>query len=428
VRGRRFTEIERQVPGPYPGALLIGREEERLVMKVLRAKSPFRYYGPEVLGMVSEFERRFARRLGHEHVLAVNSGTSALKCALGAVGVGPGDEVLVPAVSYIATADVVLSLGACPVFVDVDRTFTMDPEDLERKISRPRVRAVTPVHLLGGPAALEPILAAAREHERPVIEDCAQACGASYRGRPVGSIGDAAVFSFQINKIITAGEGGAVATSAPALIERALMLHDHGRRRERDADCDGTLGEGFRLNELSGAVLLGQLGRLDDILSRLRSTKARVLARVRRLVELDLVPTHDHEGEAGAALSFLVANRMAARQVVCSLNRSGVPARVLYGGACLYDHEVFRRSGLPFQRCPRAEELIGRAVVIPMGSTYTRADVEQVAQAIHRAMTEAKPLQLVEPPPSPAPATVDWIDSNRSTRAQVVARSANNQG
>lgn len=371
------------LPGPYPGALLIGREEERLVLEVLRSKSLFRYYGPKVLGKVTAFERAFAMRLGVRHALATNSGTSALKCALFAAGVGAGDEVLVPAYSYVATADVVLSLGAKPVFVEIDDTCTMDPTDLERKIT-PRTKAITPVHLFGVSADMAPILEIARRHGVKVVEDCAQSLGATYRGQSCGTIGDIGITSFQLNKVITAGEGGAVFTSDEALFDRAVRLHDHGNFRGKNGG-EPLVGEGFRLSELQGAVLLAQIGRLDDILARMRAAKRYLVDKLEGVRGIQLARTPDPEGDAGCGLMFFVRDVSICGRFVEALNAEGIRALRQYSGKTLYMQDAIRVAGYgqPGQ-CPKSEDLVARCIFLGLTTTFTRRDLSDTVTAIRK--------------------------------------------
>jgi 8-amino-3,8-dideoxy-alpha-D-manno-octulosonate transaminase len=377
------------LPGPYPGALLMGREEEKGVLEVLRSKSLFRYYGPEVLGKSTEFERRFAARTGSRHALALNSGTSALKCALFAVGVGPGDTVLVPSFSYVATADVVLSLGARPVFVEIDETMTMDPVDLRRKLSAgtDKPRAICVVHLFGVAADMDPILALAREHDIPVIEDCAQSCGAMYRGNTVGHLGAMGIFSFQLNKVITAGEGGALVTDDAALYDRAVRLHDHGNHRGNESAGSPLIGEGLRVSELTAAILLAQLGRLDDILSRLRSAKRFLLERLADVPGLTLTRIPDPEGDGGVSLTFFTESVEKTARVVEALNAEGIRVLRQYGGKLLYQQPAIRSANLqPEPLCPRSIDLVGRCVFLGLTTTLTRRDLQDIVTAIRKVM------------------------------------------
>lgn len=377
------------LPGPYPGALLMGREEEKAVLEVLRSKSLFRYYGPEVLGKAAEFERRFAARIGSRHALAVNSGTSALKCALHAVGVGPGDTVLVPAFSYIATADVVLSLGATPIYVEIDETMTIDPVDLRKKVEAHqgrKPRAICVVHLFGVAADLDAILAVAREADIPVIEDCAQSCGTMYRGKTVGQFGALGIFSFQLNKVITAGEGGAIVTDDPALYDRAVRLHDHGNHRGNESAGEPCIGEGFRVGELTAAILLAQLGRLDDILARLRKAKRYLTERLAEVPQIQLTATPDPEGDGAVSLTYLCDTPERAQRAVKALNAEGIRVLQQYGGRLLAQQPAIRSAKLADQPCPRSTELVARSVFLGLTTTFSQRDLRDIVTAVRKVM------------------------------------------
>jgi len=374
------------LPGPYPGALLMGKEEERQVLEVLRSKSLFRYYGPDVLGKAAELERRLAARVGAKHALAVNSGTSALKCALFALGVGAGDEVLVPAHSYVATADVVLSLGARPVFVEIDETMTMSPADLKKKIHK-KVRAVCVVHLFGVAADMDAILAITKPLGIPVLEDCAQSLGAAYRGKTVGQIGDIGVYSFQLNKVITAGEGGAITTNDARLHDRAVRLHDHGNHRGNEAAGVPQIGEGFRMGELTAAVLLAQLGRLDDILSRLRSAKRTLTEGLEGVPGVTLTPVPDPEGDAGVALTYLCDTEERATRAVAALNAENIRVLRQYGGKPIYQQAAVKSVKLtPEPLCPRTADLVGRCVFLGLTTTFSKRDLGDVVAGVRKVM------------------------------------------
>ena len=209
----------RQRPDPpmFPGGMLIDETEEAAVLEVLRTKRLFRYYGPvEGPSKADQLEEAFARHMGVRHAVAVTSGTAALVSGLIGIGVGPGDEVIVPAYTWIASPLAVAAVGAVPVLAEVDDTLTLDPEDVRRKIS-PFTKAIMPVHMRGLPAHMDALMEVARSNDLFVVEDTAQADGASYHGQRLGSIGDVGCFSLQFNKIITCGEGGMVITDSEAM-------------------------------------------------------------------------------------------------------------------------------------------------------------------------------------------------------------------
>ncbi|HNR32334.1 MAG TPA: DegT/DnrJ/EryC1/StrS family aminotransferase, partial [Candidatus Hydrogenedentes bacterium] len=314
------------LPAEFPGAVWYGEEEIEAAMRVMKRRSPFRYYGPDCGFEVRQFEREFARYLaakpgapwpeaGDILVTAVNSGTGALEVALDALGVGCGDEVIVQGFMWIASISSIIRARAVPVLVDSDDTLNMDPEAIRAAVT-PRTKVIMPVPMLGGCARIGRIMAVVREinAERRtqglppvrVLEDCAQALGAHARGIPgsiaplgdedihrVGTFGDAGIFSLQINKDMTAGEGGMIVTRDPELHRRIEALHNVGYAKDADpaqnwyGDAPLGWGHGRRMTELQGAVARAQLRKLDAILDNMRRSHARFEVHAR---ELGLTP------------------------------------------------------------------------------------------------------------------------------------------
>ena len=205
------------LPPMYPGGLRIGEEEEAAVLTALRSKRLFRYYGPDSgPSQVQAFEQAFAVHMDVKYALAVTSGTAALMCALVGLGIGPGDEVIVPAYTWIASASAVFAVGAVPVIAAVDRSLTLDPASVEANLTA-YTKAIIVVHMRGAPAAMDALQAIAAAHGLAIIEDAAQACGGSYHGKRLGTIGAVGAFSFQYNKVITSGEGGMLVTNDDAI-------------------------------------------------------------------------------------------------------------------------------------------------------------------------------------------------------------------
>ena len=218
---------------------------------------------------ITQFEQKFAEFIGVKYALAVSNGTTALHLALVSLGIKEGDEVIVPDLTFIATANAVAYTGAKPVFADIDpETWCIDPEDIKRKITR-KTRAIIPVHLYGHPADMEPIMDIAKEYGLYIVEDCAEAHGAEYKGRRVGSIGNCGVFSFYGNKIITTGEGGMITTNDEKLYEKAKYLRDHAMSKEKRY-WHTEIGYNYRLTNMQAALGLAQLERIDEIIKKKR--------------------------------------------------------------------------------------------------------------------------------------------------------------
>lgn len=241
---------------------VIGKEEEELVLDSLRSG-----WVSSIGKYINEFEEEFARFCDIRYGVAVSNGTAALHLSLAAAGIGLGDEVIVPTMTFVATANVVVYTGAKPVFVDSEKeTWNIDPDKIKEKINR-RTRAIIPVHLYGHPANMGLILAIARKYGLLVIEDAAEAHGALYKNKKAGSMGDMSCFSFYGNKIITTGEGGIVVTNNKSLAGRLRLLRDHGASKRRKY-YHPYLGFNYRMTNLQAALGLAQLRKIDTILQK----------------------------------------------------------------------------------------------------------------------------------------------------------------
>ena len=270
------------------------------------ARNDLARYGKAGKSEAGKFEQELCRTIGVEHALAVNSGTSALIGALVGAGIGPGDEVLVPAYTWVATAAAPLAVGAVPVLVEIDESLTMDPADIVRKIT-PHTKAVIPVHMLNLVCDMDAIMKVAADHGLVVIEDACQAIGVRHRGRRVGSIGHVGAFSFNHHKNISSGEGGAVLTNDRRIHARAAMHHDVGSyERPGWIETEALFpGVNHRMPELCAAVLRPQLARIDAQLDRRRERRQMVLDRVTSAWKRARpAPHHDEADAVGLALTF----------------------------------------------------------------------------------------------------------------------------
>lgn len=293
-----------------PGSYLFGEEERKEVMDVLESGYLFRYGqedDPDFKHKVATFERLFAERMGMKHAVATSSGTGSLLCCLAALGIGAGDEVIVPGYTFIASISSIILSNAIPVLAEIDESLTLDPDDVEKRIT-PRTKAIMPVHMLGNPCNMDRIMAIAKKHHLLVIEDCCQAVGASYHDRRVGSLGDMGAYSLNVFKTITAGDGGVVATDDDILYERAFGFHDQGHKPSRmgvEVGNRSIVGMNMRMNELTGAVALAQLGKLDNLLADLRVKKARLKAKLTGLPGVGFRKINDQAGECATLLTLL---------------------------------------------------------------------------------------------------------------------------
>lgn len=309
---------------PGPGFDLIGDEEIAEALDVLRGGWLYRYGqadDPNFKAKVWTFEKQMADYLGVKHALAVNSGSTALWIALLALGIGPGDQVIVPGFTFIASIAAIVYAQAVPVLAEIDTTFNLDPRDVERKIT-PQTRAIMAVHLMGNPARMDELRAIADRRSVFLVEDCAQAFGACYQGRRVGSIGHIGAFSFNYAKVITAGEGGLVVTDDDALYQRGFALHDQGHaplRQGREVGARPFLGLDFRMTELQGAVLLAQFRKVDEIRARLHAHKRLFQSRIQDLPGLQFRELTDVDGEAATVLTVIFPTAEIARAVAREL-------------------------------------------------------------------------------------------------------------
>jgi dTDP-4-amino-4,6-dideoxygalactose transaminase len=263
---------------PGPGAYWFGKEELEAAMEVLHSGYLFRYGNendPKFLHKVSDLEKEFARYCDINFALATSSGTSSLVASLLALGLNPGDEIIVPAYTFVASYSSVIFVGLVPVLAEIDESLTLDPEDIEHRIT-PRTKAIMPVHMLGNPCDMDRIMAIARKHNLLVLEDCCQAAGASYNGKKVGTIGDIGAFSLNIFKTINSGDGGLIVTDDQALYEIAFAVHDQGHKPLRfgvEVGSRNILGLNFRMNEITAAVGLAQLRKIEKIVANLHEKR-----------------------------------------------------------------------------------------------------------------------------------------------------------
>src|SRR3954451_824798 len=320
----------RPEPPMFPGGMELGDEEIAAATRVLASKNVFRYYGVgDGPNEVADFEREFASHLGAKHALCLNAGSSALICGLIGAGVGPGDEVIVPAYTWNATPNAVIASGATPVLAEVDESLTLDPEDVARKIG-PKTKAMLPVHMRGAPANMDALTGLAREHGLVLVEDVCQAAGASFAGKRLGTFGDAGAFSLQFNKIITTGEGGVMITNRDDLYDLAIDVHDCAGSLRRGAGLPRFAGWNFRASELQGAVARVQLTRLDGLLERMRSNQRRLVDRIGSLPGLTLRRPNDDGGDAGICLIAFTASPALAAEAVEALKAEAVAAMRIY--------------------------------------------------------------------------------------------------
>jgi 8-amino-3,8-dideoxy-alpha-D-manno-octulosonate transaminase len=377
----------------FPGGMELGEEEAEAAARVIRSHNVFRYYGvDEGPHEVLDFEREFAAFMGTKHALCLNAGSSALICGLIGAGIGPGDEVIVPAYTWNATPNAVIATGADPVLAEVDESLTLDPEDVERRLT-PRTKAILPVHMRGAPANLAALTALAEDHGLALIEDVCQAAGASYRGSRLGTFGDAGAFSLQFNKIITTGEGGVLITDRDDLYELAIDVHDCAGSVRRGAGLPRFAGWNFRASEIQGAIARVQLTRLDGLLERMRAQHAQLAERVSTLPGLSLRRPNDDEGDAGICLIAFAERAELAAEAVEALRAEGVEAMRVYDPEVVDLHvypywkpvlDAIAREGRPRPDCPQTLALLERSIHVDLSPLNDKQDLDEIGFAFEK--------------------------------------------
>lgn len=356
----------------------IGEEEKRAVLDVLESGQYAQ--GPRV----AEFEKRFAEYVGRGHGIAVNSGTSALHIALLAHGIGRGYEVVVPSLTFFASASTVLLCGGTPTFADVDRNlYNMDPVHLKGQITQ-KTRAVMPVHLYGQTAEMDPINEVAEARDLLVLEDACQAHGAEYHGRKSGNLGDTSCFSFYPTKNMTTGEGGMVLTDDPTIAEKCRLLRDHGQRGKYDHVL---VGYNYRMTELAAAIGLVQLKKLDGFVRKRRENAARLTKGISEIEGLS--PPVEGNWMLHAYYQYVVRVEddfpLTRDEVVKRLTSEGVGARPSYP-MVLYKQPAFRKR--PKNRSRVAEDVIPRLFEIPVHPLVGPEDIDRILAAMRGLATD----------------------------------------
>jgi 8-amino-3,8-dideoxy-alpha-D-manno-octulosonate transaminase len=432
----KTESLTKAVPclGPYPTK--IGAEEllelldlwqfapetRRQITELVKADQQlqgphlFRYYNPRP-SKVEAAEKAFCELLGVEHCLAVNSCTSALVCAYRALGIGAGDEVIVPAYTFFASAATVVASNAIPVIVEVDDSLCLDPAAVEKAITK-RTKAIVPVHMRGAPAQMDAILELARRKGLPVVEDVAQSGGGSFQGKRLGSLGTLGCFSFDYYKVHASGEGGFVTTNDEWLYTRAQSWHDTAAcwrpdrfGRERQA---GELfcGENYRMSELQGAVALAQIRKTDMMLAGYRRAHRRIRESIDRTAGLTFRRVSDESGDTCICLILFLKDADTTRKAMHAMQAQGVPAGGIYDQKvrdwhiyAYWDHILEKKhvapDGLPWsavpadelpryskEMCPRTLDLLSRAIMIDIHWQYSDADCDNIASGINRALQE----------------------------------------
>jgi dTDP-4-amino-4,6-dideoxygalactose transaminase len=392
--------------------LEIGKAEARAAARVIESTQLFRYGDPREGhgGECLKFEQALARKIGRKHAVLVTSGTAALVCALAGMEVGPGDEVIVPAYTFIASALAPLTLGALPVIAEVDESLTLDPKDVERKISS-RTKVIMPVHMVGLPAKMDQMMRLARKHEVKVLEDAAQAFGGKYRGRWLGTIGNVGAYSFNYYKNATAGEGGAVVTDEDETFMRALMHHDGGLSfwpHGKPFSIPVFAGWNYRASEIQGAILRVQLRKLERLLAKTRAQRKAIAEVAEAHPKLRSIAYNDAEGACGTVAGLRFGNEDQARRFATLMAEQGEWCSLpIDSGRHVYTNweavmekrgsyhpamDAFKRpenrgskARFEAEMCPKTLGILSRTVFLGIGPKATPGQVKKRLRAIEKA-------------------------------------------
>jgi 8-amino-3,8-dideoxy-alpha-D-manno-octulosonate transaminase len=394
-----------------PGYEVIGQEEKEEILDALSRNIFHRYdFDEQRKGIykVYQFEDEFSQYCGVNHALAVSSGTAALKVALAALGIGPGDEVVTQGFTFVATWESILDTGAIPVFAEIDNTLCLDPDDIANKITA-NTKAIMPVHMCGSQARIEEIVSIADSYGIPVIEDACQSCGGRYKGKALGSFGKAGTFSFDPVKTITTGEGGMIITDDEGLYIRASEYHDHGHDHNPDVgrglEKRNFIGFNYRMMELQGALGLAQLRKLDKILTCQRENKARIKEALSKIGQISFRNIPDPAGDTATFVIFLLPTAAKAKAFNKIMTEEGFGTVYWYENDWHYyerwEHLLEAKSvissGYPFKtttgetRCrydkaslPRTAEVLSRALTIPVNINMD-TQIPGIIKAIKKA-------------------------------------------
>lgn len=394
------------------GAEMIGKEEIKEVMDVLETGILMRYgFDKERKGIykVRQFEEEFAAYCGSAYALGVTSGSAALKVALTALDVGPGDEVLVPCFTFLATYEAVMEVGAVPVMADIDDTLNLDPQEIEKK-KTPYTKAVIPVHMCGSAARIDKIVEVARKNKLLVLEDNAQGCGASFQGKKLGSFGEMGCFSFDYVKTVTTGEGGMIITDSLDLYHRAEWYHDHGHdhnpKVSRALEGRTILGFNYRMNELQGALGLAQLHKLDYIVAEQKKNKQIIKDALAQVPGVKFRTLPDPAGDSATFLAFNLPDEGQAQRFQNMLSAEGVDTvcykRNLWHYVPNWEHFLARSTAsskkYPFtdptykgkvqyarEAIPQAEDILGRTLVMGISVKMSKEKLDFIKKGIEQA-------------------------------------------
>jgi len=393
-----------------PGFEIFGKEEKKEIADVLDTGVLFRYeFNEQRKGVfkVKEFEEQFSQYCGSRFGQAVTSGTAALKVALTALGVGPGDEVITQGFTFVATWEAILEVGAIPVFTEIDTTLNMDPADLEKKIT-PKTKCIIPVHMLGAAANIQQIVAIATKHNISVLEDTAQAAGCRIQGQHLGTFGDCGTFSFDSVKTMTTGEGGMIITDNEDLWRSMSEYQDHGHDHKINPGARGGegrrfIGFNYRMMELQGAIGIAQLAKLDFMVAEQQKNKSKLKEATAGIPGVKFRKILDEDGDSATFFAFTLEDAGHCKRVNDCLKNEGQGAINFSENSWhffpkwehLLEGKTLTSSGYPFaepggrkrivydsQALPKSSDLLARTLIYPVSIIMDEDKINTMRQAL----------------------------------------------
>lgn len=395
-----------------PGFELFGAEEKKEVNDVLETGIYMRYGfdGPRKgIWKAKELEQALTERFNVKYAQLTSSGTTALTTAMAALGIGAGDEVIMPTFTFVASFEAVLSVGATPILVDVDDTLTLAPDAVRAAIT-PKTKAVMPVHMCGSMADMDALLGICKEHNLLLLEDACQSTGATYKGKALGSIGHAGTFSFDFVKTITCAEGGAIITNSEDIYTKADAFSDHGHDHlggaDRGADGHPHFGYNFRISELHAAVGLAQIRKLDKFLAILRNNKQILKEALAAVPGVTFRRLPDPAGDSATHLSFFLPTAEAAKAATAAIKAAGLPAFYWFDnnwhyfrkwnhfkeGATLHPFAAQLAKAMEVYKTkefPASDALMSRCISFPISLVWTDEEVRDRAEKLIAAVKSA---------------------------------------
>ncbi len=396
-----------------PGFELIGEEEKQAVAEIFDKGGVLYRYGLDAkrqnIFRVNDFENEIAKKVGAKYALCVCNGTAALKLALLAVGIKPGDEVITQSFTFIATVEAILELGAIPVITEVDKSLNMDPQDLEKKITK-KTKAIVPVHMGGVAAKMDEIQTIAKKYHLPIVEDSAQALGATYKEKYLGTLGIAGIYSLDIGKVITTGEGGIVVTNDQKNYLKAREYSDHGHEQNpkfpRGEDTRTMWGFNYKATELHGAVGLAQLKKLDFILQKQRENKKTIKEGIKNVSGIEFREIPNPDGDAGDTLIFYMSSREKASLFAKKLKEKGLGTKNLpdaidwhYAGTWTHIFSAYPQFNgkNPEKILSQSTDYLRRAIALPIMVLMSDERMKQTIDAVQMIAKEVEKECLVSP-------------------------------